>query len=106
MLQLRTEPARIIATAFKNYGAYVVDETAGQMVILNLERGPAGRVADEFKSTWGYGFKQSKLVRDGGVFGQDLAKLWPALQVVSNNTINNIGGGGTPRVNRAPELKP
>ncbi len=106
VLQLRTEPARIIATAFKNYGAYVVDETAGDMVILNLERGPAGRVADEFKSKWGYGFKQAKDLRDGNAFGEDLARLWPALQVVNNNTASNIGGGGTPRVDRAPEVKP
>jgi hypothetical protein len=106
VLQLRTEPARIIATAFKNYGAYVVDETGGQMVILNLERGTAGRVEDEFKSKWGYDFKQAKNLRDGNAFGEDLAKLWPALQVVNNNTASNIGGGGTPRVDRAPELKP
>jgi hypothetical protein len=102
VLQLRTEPARIIATAFKNYGAYIVDETAGTMVILNLERGPAGRVKDEFQSKWGYGFDQSRLPRDGSAFGQDLAKLWPALQVVNNNTASGIGGGGTPRT----EVKP
>jgi hypothetical protein len=106
VLQLQTEPARIIATAFKNYGAYVVDETTGQMVILNLERGPAGRVADEFKSNWGYEFKQAKSAPNGNAFGADLAKLWPALQVVNNNGEKNIGGGGTPRVDRAPEVKP
>jgi hypothetical protein len=106
VLQLRTEPARIIATAFKNYGAYVVDETGGQTVILNLERGPAGRVKDEFKSTWKYEFDQSRLPRDGSAFGQDMATIWPALQVVNNNTASNIGGGGTPRVDRAPEVKP
>jgi hypothetical protein len=106
VLQLRTEPARIIATAFKNHGAYVVDETAGQMVILNLERGPAGRVKDEFKGTWGYQFDQSRLARDGGIFGQDLAMIWPALQVVNNNSASNVGGGGTPRTDRAPEIKP
>jgi hypothetical protein len=106
VLQLRTEPARIIAMAFKNYGAYVVDETAGQMVILNLERGPAGRVADEFRSKWGYEFKQAKSRPNGNTFGEDLAKLWPALQVVNNNTVGNIGGGGTPVVDRAPEVKP
>jgi hypothetical protein len=106
VLQLRTEPARIIATAFKNYGAYVVDETGGQMVILNLERGPAGRVKDEFKSTWGFEFDQSKKPQDRGIFGQDMATIWPALQVVNNNTANSIGGGGTPRMDRAPEVKP
>jgi hypothetical protein len=105
VLQLRTEPARIIATAFKNFGAYVVDETAGQMVILNLERGPAGRVKDEFKSKWGYQFDQAKDARDG-LFGADLAKIWPALHVVNNNTASNIGGGGTPRADRAPAVKP
>jgi hypothetical protein len=106
VLQLRTEPARIIATAFKNYGAYVTDETGGEMVILNLERGPAGVVKNEFKNKWGYGFDQSRLVQDGSIFGQDMAKIWPALQVVNNNTANNIGGGGTPRVDRAPEVNP
>jgi hypothetical protein len=106
VLQLRTVPARIIATAFKNYGAYVVDATGGQMVILDLERGPTGRVKDEFKSKWGYEFDQSKNLRDGSTFGQDMTKIWPALQVVNNNTASSIGGGGTPIVQRAPEVKP
>jgi hypothetical protein len=106
VLQLRTEPARIIAMAFKNYGAYVVDETGGQMVILNLERGPAGRAKDDFKNEWGYEFDQAKTTRDGNAFGQDMAKLWPALQVINNNGVSNIGGGGTPIVERAPEVKP
>jgi hypothetical protein len=106
VLQLRTEPARIIATAFKNYGAYVVDETGGLMVILNLERGPAGRVKDEFKSEWGYEFDQAKSRPNGNAFGEDMAKLWPALQVVNNNTVGSIGGGGTPVVDLAPEVKP
>jgi hypothetical protein len=103
---LRTEPARIIATAFKNYGAYVVDETAGDMVILNLERGTAGRVKDEFKSKWGYEFDQAKFTPNGNAFGEDLSRIWPALQVVNNNAANNIGGGGRPRMVRAPEVKP
>jgi hypothetical protein len=106
VLRLRTEPARIIATAFKNYGAYVVDETGGQMVILNLERGPAGQVKSEFKSEWGYEFNQAKSRPNGNAFGEDMAKLWPALQVVNNNTVSSIGGGGTPIVERAPEVKP
>ena len=106
VLQLRTEPARIIATAFKNYGAYVVDETAGTMVILDLERGPAGRVQSEFKSKWGYGFDQAKIRPNGNAFGEDMAKIWPALQVVNNNTASSIGGGGTPIVDRAPDVKP
>jgi hypothetical protein len=106
VLQLRTEPARMIATAFKNYGAYVVDETAGEMVILNLERDPAGSVEDGFRGKWGYRFKQAKNRPDGNAFGEDLAKLWPALHVVNNNAVSSIGGGGPPRVDRAPEVKP
>ncbi len=43
---LRTEPARILARAFMDYGAYAVDDTCWDVYGLTTEWGPDGRVTD------------------------------------------------------------
>jgi len=51
---LSTEPARIIARALQDYGAYVIDDSAWSFVGLCVEWGPNGRVLTEVKKTWGF----------------------------------------------------
>jgi hypothetical protein len=96
---LKTEPARIMARALRDYGAYAVDSTGWDVIGFATERGPDGRMLDEFKATWGYDFN----VQDRNhPFAQDIATIAENLYVIDNNRPNSIGGGGTPRTPLAP----
>src|SRR3989475_243711 len=53
-LGLETEPAKILARAFQDYGAYAVDDTAWSVYAIETEFGPQGRVEDEFSAAWGF----------------------------------------------------
>ncbi len=101
--KLKTEPGRIIAKALQNYGAYVVDNAGSENIAFAVERGTNGRMQDDFKTHWGYEFSSP---RQTTVFAQDLALLWPQLQVINNNDAGNVGGGGKPRRPLAPSVKP
>ena len=82
-------PAMILATAFQNYGAYIVDDTAWDVVALCTEFSPTGRVIDEFHQAWGYGFETAPSTP----FGRDMAKIITRLHVVTNNAADQPGGG-------------
>lgn len=84
-------PAMILARAYQNYGAYIVDDTAWDVVDICTEFSPEGRVTDEFRTAWGYNLKSST----NTPFGRDLIKIISRLHVVTNNTANTIGGGQT-----------
>jgi hypothetical protein len=82
-------PAMIIARALQDYGAYIADDTAWDVVALCTEFSPAGRVIDEFYKAWGFHFET-------GVdtpFGRDMAKIITRLSVVTSNAPGNTGGG-------------
>ena len=97
---LSTEPARIVARALQDYGAYIVDDAAWSSVSIEVEWGPAGRVVDEFKATWGYDLG-TKL--DAGTpWANDMKSILANLYVVANNSPTSIGGGGAPRQPKAP----
>ncbi|MFC1635343.1 hypothetical protein ACFL5Z_10920 [Planctomycetota bacterium] len=51
-LGLETRPARILAEAFQNYRAYIVDDTAWDVYALVTEWSPTGRFTGEFKKNW------------------------------------------------------
>jgi len=104
---LRTEPARILAQAFKDYGAYVVDDTCWDVFGITTEWGPDGRVISEFQSVWGWPFETSKLstctdTSNECKWAKDWADILTNLYVVNNNSSSSIGGGGTPRQPLAP----
>ncbi|GEM_PF-1291116 len=104
---LRTEPARILAQAFKDYGAYVVDDTCWDVFGITTEWGPDGRVISEFQSVWGWPFETSKLstctdTSNECKWAKDWADILTNLHVVNNNSASSIGGGGTPRQPLAP----
>jgi hypothetical protein len=106
---LQTEPARILARAFRDYGAYVVDDTAWDIYALEVEWGPDGRVIDEFRASWGFPVETGTKAAcsDGGrecQWAQDMARIFTALHVVDNNAAASIGGGGTPRAPLAPAV--
>jgi hypothetical protein len=99
VLGLETEPAGLLAGALRDYGAYVVDDTAWDVYGLAVEAGPAGRVRDEFQRAWGFALTPEE--RDTP-WARDMDRLFTALHVVDNNAPGSIGGGGTPRAPLAP----
>jgi hypothetical protein len=52
-MSLETEPDKIIAKAFQDYGAYIVDDPYWDVTAFITEFSPQGRVIDEFESMWG-----------------------------------------------------
>ena len=94
-LSLKTLAGRKIFYAMQNYGGYVVDDSGGDSHDLSMEKG----VLEEFRTTFGYDFYGTS-----GAFYNDYMKIFQALKIVDNNRLDNIGGGGTPRVPMAPPI--
>jgi hypothetical protein len=106
---LLTEPARILARAFRDYGAYVVDDTCWDVYGLTTEWGPDGRVVDEFRAAWGFPIETSARATctDASrecLWAQDMARVFTSLQVVDDNAPGNVGGAGTRRAAPAPAV--
>lgn len=92
---LSTTPGKIIAQAFMDYGAYVVDDVGANGWAICTEQGPNGRVVDEFQALYGYSMWKPLT---GSPFMNDMITIFQNLNIVTNNSPNSIGGGGTPRV--------
>ncbi len=101
--KLKSEPARIVAQAMKDYGAYVVDGDPAAEVAFSTEWGPAGRTADRFKADYGFAFASNspKCVADCD-WRQDLRSVLLGLAVVADNGPTTVGGRGARRVPCAP----
>jgi hypothetical protein len=99
--QMTTVPGQILAQAFKDYGAYVVDDTFWNAWTLDTEQGPNGRVVDEFSTL--YGFPMSAPAQ-GSPFMNDVTNIFESLNVVTNNGATAVGGGGTPRIASPPPI--
>ncbi|MCC6436635.1 MAG: hypothetical protein IT196_16480, partial [Acidimicrobiales bacterium] len=105
--QLRTEPARIMARALRDHGAYVVDDTGWDVYALATEWSPEGRVIDEFAAAWGFPMSTPALATCTGTepscaWAKDMAALYTSLHVVDDNTADTIGGAGARRAGCAP----
>lgn len=101
-LGLETLPAKQLAWTLQNFGIYIVDSTGGAAYAISAEEGPDGSFANQFKADWGFPIEGR--VRDNTPWTRDFQKLITALHVVDNNTVNTIGGGGTPLQTLAPAL--
>jgi hypothetical protein len=99
---LQTVPGKILAKAFQNYGAYVVDDTAWNAWGLTAEDGPNGNTAKEFHALYGYDLNQSPSPHSP--FYRDVVTIFQSLSVVTNNSAKTIGGGGKPRVPAPPTI--
>ena len=97
---LETEPGKILARAFQNYGAYTVDDTFWNAWAIETEQGPDGRVVDEFQSLYGTSMSPDNQTP----FRSDIDAIFTHLAIVTNNTETNIGGGGAPRAPLAPAI--
>lgn len=102
-LGLETQPARILAEAFQNYGAYLVDDTGWNVYAIITEWSPNGRFSEEFKKNWGFSFAQSS---KNTPWSRDMDRIFLNLHVVDNNSFVNPGGGGVPRLPLAPVFEP
>lgn len=100
-LGFETIPGRILAQAFRDYGAYIVDDTAWDVYAIVTEWGPDVRVADEFEEKWGFSMKQSSKETP---WSRDMDRIFCNLHIVVNNSPESIGGGGKPAVPLAVEL--
>lgn len=100
---LETEPARMLAQAFQDYGAYIVDDTAWNVYAIATEWGPNGRVMDEFEANWGFAINPKQ---QDVPWARDMDRIFGNLHVVVNNGPDRIGGGGEPRVPLAEPLMP
>ncbi len=100
-LRFETVPGRRLAEAFRDYGAYVVDDTYWDVYSIGTEWGPDGRVKDEFEKAWG--FKMDPDSKDTP-WSRDMDRIFLNLYVVINNTADAVGGGGEPGVPMAQEL--
>src|SRR5712691_334220 len=111
---LETDPAKILAHAFQDYGGYTVDDAAWSVYAVATEYSPSGKVDDEFGAAWG--FPISPASRDVP-WARDMDRIFGALNVVDNwdaatwQTVSASNGtqgagGGTPRVPWAPDFGP
>ncbi len=101
---LRTIPGKILARAFIDYGAYVVDDKYIDAYAIVTEQGPDGRVANEFQSLYGFGIEQRQVALITTPWGLDIKDIFENLYIVTNNRADNVGGGGTPRVTLPPAI--
>ena len=101
VLNFETIPGQILAQAFQDYGAYIVDDTAWDVYAIVTEWGPDGRVTQEFEKKWGF----PMTIKDKDTpWSRDMDKIFLNLHIVVNNLPESIGGGGKPRVLLAPAL--
>lgn len=101
-LGLKTEPARRIARAMQDYGAYIVDDTGWDVFAIVTEWGPDGRVTEQFERDWGFSFVTFDRET---AWAKDMQLIFENLHVVDNNGPESVGGGGKPRVPVAAPLR-
>lgn len=108
---LSTEPARILGRALRDYGAYIVDDTAWPVYSFATEWGPAGRVNDEMVKQYGHRFGPNQTANcttttPDCLWAKDLTKLITSFSVVTNASEADPGGPGARKTFCAPALNP
>eukprot|EP01121_Diplochlamys_sp_Union-15-3_P010049 TRINITY_DN2778_c0_g1_i1.p1 TRINITY_DN2778_c0_g1~~TRINITY_DN2778_c0_g1_i1.p1 ORF type:complete len:367 (+),score=80.12 TRINITY_DN2778_c0_g1_i1:88-1188(+) len=107
-----TEPGKMLAWTFQNYGSYIVDTTGWSVYALETEQSPAGDATEEFEKNWGFSMTpQSK----NTPWGRDMDRIFLNLYVVDSwdSTVyqrvkassgQEGAGGGAPRQPWAPSF--
>ena len=93
-LGITTPVGRKLFDALRDYGAYVVDDTAWDQHALVVESG----VPEEIAAAHG-------LDMASGPLAAEINTLFRHLSIVVNNGKASVGGGGRPRAPRAPPLR-
>jgi hypothetical protein len=102
-LAFETMPAKILAEAFRDYGAYIVDDAGWDVYAIITEWSPEGRFKEEFRKNWGFSINPGS---KNTAWARDMDRIFLNLHVVDNNMEDRIGGGGEPRVPLAPDFHP
>ncbi len=106
--ELRTEPAKVIAQALMDYGAYIVDDSPWSVFLFNVEMGPNGNnFLEIFEANWGFSFVDAALGTDHSTWSdwaKDIRDIYKEFHVINNNTAETIGGPGNRRVPMADGL--
>ena len=105
LARIVTAPARTILRALVSYGAYLVDDTAGDSVAICAE--PAAIV--ELLDVFGISINITHSALPGspgatGAFFADVVLIFQHLSAVVNNAPGSVGGGGEPLVPPAPPI--
>lgn len=105
LARMATAPARTILHALVTYGAYLVDDTAGDSVAICAE--PAAIV--ELQTTFNISINITRpaLPHSPGATGDffaDIVLIFQHLAAVVNNAPGSVGGGGVPRAPPAPPI--
>lgn len=108
---LKSEPARIMARALRDYGAYIVDDTAWPQYSFATEWGPAGRVNDEMIRHYGHRFgaeQPSSCTAQTAdcLWAREMGRIIENFAIVTNSTEADPGGPGPRRTFCAPSLNP
>ena len=98
-LGIETEVGRKLFHAFQDYGAYVADDVLAEAYAIEMEHG----VTTEIEDAYGYELYGWDNYKQGDLY-EDYMRLFTSLHIIENNGPDNLGGGGTPRVELAPEL--
>jgi hypothetical protein len=102
-LNFETIPAKMLAEAFQNYGAYIVDDAGWDVYAIETEWSPDGRYITDFEKYWSFSFISSN---KNNPWARDMDKIFLNLNVVDNNNLDSLGGGGVPRMPFAPDFIP
>ena len=94
---LRTQPARVICVAFINYGAIVADDTSWNSWALWLAKDNTGSVTGDFVNKWP-ALGTWRTNDTGSAWWQDWRDMMGSMQIITNKSSTNFGGGGTPRM--------
>ena len=86
--------AKKMFQAFQDYGGYIVDNTGWNHYDIPLELGVKNEVSKIGLSVG--------TTNENTPYFKDMMKIITNLSIVTNNTPNSIGGGGTPRMPLAP----
>jgi hypothetical protein len=101
---METAVGKKLFRAFRDYGAYVVDDLKwnGSAYALHVERG----VHAEVLAATGIDIDHSTGACVGvcGAYWRDWHRIWMNLQVVTNNGPTTGGGGGAPRLPTLPPI--
>jgi signal transduction histidine kinase len=93
-LGLTTHAGKQLFHALRDYGCYIVDDSAQDAYFWCVEREAQG----EFEEVFGYSIEQ----RNGHPWREDCMRLITHLSIITNNTAQSIGGPGERRQPPAP----